>query len=224
MDKIQEIKEFFKNNRYSVSISASVFVVLIILLDYYDLNIVVGFGIFSKYFKPNPVEGIVVVLLVLTFWETLKTRMETIRQTEVSLRPYLRISWETSQIGDNRRGEGLTDSCIVVSNNGNGLMRKVKYSVSVDSKKVAVKNHSLIIPGDNTNMVYDDADNKAGVVLGCRNDMDFTDKNKKIIQNSKITISGSYRDVEGREYRFSFISDTKEQSWFAEKYIQSLKK
>lgn len=196
---------------------------LFVLADYYDLRLLVGWGIFSKQFKPNPVEAIVAILLLLTLFETLKTNKESARQTELTLRPYMRLSWDTTQIGNNRRAQGITDTCIVVSNSGKGLMRQVKYNVEVDGEKVAVRNHALITSNNPpTNMVYDDSNNKAGAALGCRNDNDFEKKNDEIIRKSKIKIYGSYRDIEGGKYSFSFESDTNEQSWFREKYRQQL--
>lgn len=195
---------------------------VIAIIDYCDSGFAVGWGLVSRQNKTNLIEVIVAMLLLLTLYETWKSRKEALRQTELTLRPYLRLSWNTTQIGDNRRAQGITDTCVVVSNNGNGLMRQVKYNVEVNGETVAVRNHTLIVSHDSTNMVYDDAKNKAGAALGCRNDESFNKKNNEIIKESKIRIYGSYRDIEGGKYSFSFESDTNEQSWFHEKYRQQL--
>lgn len=197
-------------------------VIIVTIFDYYDFGVATGWGFFSKQYKPNPIEGVVAVFLILTLFATWQTSKEALRQTELTLRPYMRLSWNTTQIGSNRRPQGITDTCIIVSNNGKGLMRRVKYNVEVDGKKVSVRNHALIVSNDSTNMVYDDAKNKTGAALGCRNDPDFDIKNNEIIQKSNIKIYGSYRDIEGGRYSFSFESDPNEQSWFHEKYRQQL--
>lgn len=198
------------------------FLVALSILDYYDFGLAVGWGVFSKQFKPNPVEAIVAIFLLFTLFETWKATKESLRQTELTLRSYMRLNWDSTQIGDNRRAQGITDTCIVVSNNGKGLMRLVKYNVEVDGKKVGVRNHSIIVSGTSINMVYDDADNDAGAALGCRNDGAFSEKNNEIIKQSKIKVYGSYRDIEGGKYAFSFESDVNEQSWFKERYRQQL--
>ncbi|MCL4363742.1 hypothetical protein M1328_00720 [Patescibacteria group bacterium] len=200
------------------------FILLLVysIVDYYDFHIATGYGLLSKLNKPNPVEAFTALLLIFTLYETIKTRKEAVRQTEITLRPYMRLSWVTTPSGEDRIPQGITNTCITVSNNGNGLMRRVQYSVEVNGKNVGVRNHALIIPNSSTVMVYDDLTNKLGPVLGNRNDINFEKRNNEIIKTSEIKIYGSYRDIEGRKYRFSFISDAKEQSWFREKYIQQL--
>jgi len=131
----------------------------------------------------------------------------------------MRLAWVTKQIEENRTAQGIIDTCIVV-NNGNGLMRQIKYHVKVDGRQVNVRNHSLISPGSPTNMVYGNTNNRD---LGCRNDVSFDRKNNEIIKESKIEVSGSYRDVEGGRYHFWFVSDVSQQSWFREKYRQQLR-
>lgn len=190
------------------------------IIDYYDLHIATGYGFLSKLDKPNPVEAFTALLLVFTLYEAMKTRTEAVRQTELTLRPYMRISWNAGLIGDNRRAQGITDTCIVVSNNGNGLMRSVRYSAEVNGKKVGVRNHTLIVSKDSTNMVYNDLTNTGESALGCRNDKDFEKKNNEIIKTSSIKIWGTYRDIEGRQYSFCFKSNPAEQSWFCEDYRQ----
>lgn len=200
------------------------FVLLFIysIIDYYDFHIATGYGLFSKLDKPNPIEAFTALLLIFTLYETINTRKEAVRQTELTLRPYMRISWDAGIIGDNRRAQGITDTCLVVSNNGNGLMRSVRYKVSVDNKEIGVRNHTLIVPRGNTNMVYDDDLKNAGEsALGSRNDNDFRDINNKIIKENIVKINGTYRDIEGRQYSFCFISDPSEQSWFREEYRQN---
>ena len=205
--------------RYGV-VSLLLLIFAISIVDYYDLGVLVGWGWFNKNTSPNLAEVIAAILLFFTFNESLKTNREAQRQTEISVRPYLRLSWVTTQIGDNRRSQGITDTCLVASNNGSGLMRSVKYNILVNGKSVGVRNHAVIVPNTSTNIVYDDVKNKGGATLGCRNDKDFENKNNIIILNSKIEVSGSYRDIEGGKYVFNFIADTHEQSWFKEKYRQ----
>lgn len=226
MNKIN-LKKFFIHllkiiNRYW-QVVLFILLFLYSIVDYYDFHIAIGYGLLSKLNKPNPVEAFTALLLIFTLYETIKTRKEAVRQTEVTLRPYMRLSWETNQLGDNRRAQGITDTCVVVSNNGNGLMRLVQYNVDVNGKKIDVRNHTLIVSNSSTNMVYDDLKNKEGAALGCRNDKEFDKKNNEIIKTNKIHIYGSYRDIEGREYSFSFESKLNEQSWFGEKYRQQLK-
>lgn len=223
--KENKAKEFLKKLVQYIKIRKWILLglfLVLIAIDYYDLSIFVGWGIFSKQYKPNPIEAIAAAFLLLTLVETWKTTKEALRQTELTLRPYMRVNWDSTQIGDNRRAQGITDTCIVVSNNGKGLMRLVKYNVEVDSKRVGVRNHSIIVAGTSTNMVYDDSKNEAGNVLGCRNDNNFSQKNNEIIKTSKIKVYGSYRDIEGGKYAFSFESDISEQSWFKERYRQQL--
>jgi len=137
-------------------------------------------------------------------------------------RPYLRLAWVTTQVGDNRRKQGITDTCIVVTNSGSGTMRSVKYNVEVNGNKIGVRNHSIIDVRSSTNMVYDDITNKEKEALGSRNDNSFEEKNNEIIKTKKITVNGSYRDENGKKYTFGFITDSSEQSWFKEKYRQKI--
>lgn len=194
-----------------------------LLIDYYDFGLAVGWGIFSKQYKPNLVEGIVAIFLLLTLWATWRTSREAVRQTEITLRPYMRLSWRNDVNNESREDQGIIDTCIVVSNNGKGLMRKVWYKVEIDNQRVKVRRHPIIIPGDSTVMVY--ADSEEDLKLGCRNKdvfYDCKDINSEIILNKKIRVSGSYRDVEGREYFFEFVSDKSQQSWFRETRRQDL--
>ena len=197
-----------------------VFIVAIAIIDYCDFGLAVGWGLLSRQHKTNLVEAIVAILLLLTLYEIWKASKESLRQTEVTLRPYMRLSWDTTQTGDNRKAQGITDTCIVVTNNGNGLMRQIKYHIKVDGKQVNVRNHSLISSGSSTNMVYGNTNNRD---LGCRNNVSFNRKNNKIIKENKIEVSGLYRDVEGGRYHFWFVSDASQQSWFREERRQQLR-
>lgn len=200
-----------------------IFLVIAVIgvVDYYDFGVAIGWGIFSKQNKTNPLEGMVAIFLLLTLIETWKTSKEALRQTELTLRPYMRLAWDATQVGQNRTAQGITDTCIVVVNNGKGLMRQVKNRVKVDGKEVKVRNHSLISPSPNgTIMVYGNTKSRD---LGCRNDVSFEKKNNKIIKEKTIEVSGYYRDVEGGRYHFSFVSDVSQQSWFREQYRQQLR-
>jgi hypothetical protein len=101
-------------------------------------------------------------------------------------------------------------------------MRNVQYSIAANNKAVVVKNHSLIDAGASTYIVYDDKLNKVGELVGCANDKDKETFNIDVIKNTKITVKGHYRDIEGGRYMFSFITDPAEQSWFSEKYRQEM--
>jgi len=211
--------------RHSLLLFATI-LCLAIIIDYYDLGLFVGFGVFIKHNRPNLVEGITAILLLVTLFETLKTNKESQRQTELTLRPYMRLAWRNDSNSESRENQGIIDTCIQVINNGKGLMRKVHYKVAVDKKSVEVREHALIVAdGNPTSMVYKKSLDVSKMVLGSRSRQFFEQlkyKNDEIIKNKKIEISGTYRDVEGREYYFSFVSDRNEQSWFREKYRQNL--
>lgn len=199
----------------------------VFLIDYFDFGLLVGWGVISRQVKTNLLEVLVALLLAITLYETrmagkaaFKQIKIAFRQTEITLRPYMRLAWDAAQIGPNRTAQGITDTCIVVVNNGNGLMRQIKYKVKVNGKEVKVRNHALISSGSPTNMVYGDTKSRE---LGCRNDSSFNTKNNKIIKEKIIEVSGYYRDVEGGRYNFSFVSDVNQQSWFKEKYLQTLR-
>ncbi len=198
------------------------FCLILAIIDYLDLSLLVGYGVFSRQLKSNFIEGVSTLFLTLTLYFSLKSTKESQRQSLLALRPYLRISWESSFIGENRRREGVSDTCLIVTNSGKGLMRNVQYSIAANNKAVVVKNHSLIDAGASTYIVYDDKLNKVGELVGCANDKDKETFNIDVIKNTKITVKGHYRDIEGGRYMFSFITDPAEQSWFSEKYRQEM--
>lgn len=214
MDK-QKIKEKLWRRQTLI-----ILFLVIFLIDYCDLGLLVGWGIISKQEKTNLLEVLVALLLALTLYETRRQAKIAFRQTEITLRPYMRLAWDATQVGPNRTAQEITDTCIVVVNNGNGLMRQVKYKVKVNGKEIKVRNHTLISPGSATNMVYGDTKNRN---LGCRNDPSFNSRNNRIIKEKTIEVSGTYRDVEGGWYPFKFISDVNQQSWFREEWRQTLK-
>jgi hypothetical protein len=189
--------------------------------DYLDSSIAVGYGLLSKQFKSTPFEAIAALLLYLTLREARKTRAEAVRQTDLTLRPYLRISWDTTQLPESRVPQGMTDTCVVVSNVGNGLMRSLNYQdVSVSGKSVQVRNHPSLIAGEKQSVVCD----TDGVILGSRNDPNRQSENDSIARKEAIVVKGTYRDVEGRQYGFCFVSDQTQESWFKEKGKQNLVK
>lgn len=218
-----------RNGKFFKHISANKWIVLALIavfiysvIDFYDLKIAIGWGIFSKLFKPNPVEAITAILLFYTLNETIKVRKETNRQTELAVRPYLRIAWNAKANQDDRILQGITDTCIVAINEGNGLMRQVNYNITVNGGKVPVKRHSIIVPHIPTTVVYGYLAKLPRPILGNRNDKDYLDENNRIIKEDKIIIKGSYRDIEGGSYSFQFDSDPNEQSWFRERFKQDV--
>lgn len=195
-------------------------IIVVAVVDYCDFGLLVGYGLISRQNKTNLLEVFTAAALALTLYETWKASKEALRQTELTVRPYIRLSWDATSIGPNREAQGLVDTCIVVTNDGSGLMRNVNYFVTVDGNRIDVKRHSMISPKSPTNIVYSKIDvNKS---LGCRNSKTYEEDNNKIIQERKITVKGTYRDIEGGQYNFNFESDSGQQSWFLEKDRQQL--
>ena len=210
-------KYLFKRRRLILALLAGV-VIGVAIIDYSDSGFRVGYGLVSRRNKTNLLEVFTAVALLLTLYATWEASKEALRQTELTLRPYIRLSWDATYIGDNRIAQGIIDTCIVVTNNGRGLMRKVNYSVKVNGEEVNVRGHSIISPSSPTNMVYGNTDSNR--LLGCRNGESYKDENNTIIKREKIVVKGTYRDVEGGQYSFHFVSDVGEQSWFRERRIQ----
>jgi hypothetical protein len=160
-------------------------------------------------------------LLLLAFAAALLGNREARRNTSFELRPYLRVAWISKPEPNDRQGQGIRNTCLVLVNNGNGLMRNVRYKVWASGKEVPVRNHSLITKdGTPTKVVY--AKGFMGATLGDRDSVspENESKNDEIVQAERLAIVGTYEDVDGHTFDFSFESDSSQQSWFREMDFQ----
>ncbi len=167
---------------------------------------------------PLWVDILTLILLICASVIAYRAFRESQRQTELEKRPYLRVAWVSEFAGENRRPQGITDSCLVLCNEGRGLMRKIHYRVWLNAMIIPLRQHAIIKPGGQTNIVYDDSLNKYGPALGDRNDRDQVNRNNVIIGDNHVSIiiKGSYEDVTGKKYQFGFSKNLAEQSWFQE--------
>lgn len=70
-----------------------ILLLVVAIVDYCDFGFLVGWGVISRQDKTNIIEVIVAMLLLLTLYETWKASKEALRQTELTLRPYMRLAW-----------------------------------------------------------------------------------------------------------------------------------
>ena len=198
------------------------------LMDWYSkqsfIGEVVGTGIIDS--GQTFVLFLTLLAIVAYTFETYRLRdityvatNEAAKANELRLRPYLSLHWDSSFKSSGRRGEQVTDTCLLARNDGVGLMRKVTYSVEVNGQQVSVRNHNIITPGKSgTAVVY--SSKNANDFLGDRNDHDKVASNNELISTKIKTarISGEYEDVNGTKYEYSFVRDDNEQSWFREEW------
>lgn len=142
---------------------------------------------------------------------------EAKKANELQLRPYLSLHWDSNYVGDNRRQEHITDTCLIVRNDGAGLMKRVSYNIQVNDQEVLVRGHNIITPGKEGSIITYSLSNN-NKLLGDRNDVRNVANNNQLIREGIRTarVSGEYADLNGTEYKFSFERDDNEQSWFKE--------
>lgn len=204
----------------------TVLAAVLAMFDFLDFGFWVGHGLFSRGEADVFVNFIAALLLFLTFIVAFKTDTETQKQTELLTRPYLRIAWANSRIPDDRSEQGITHACITLVNEGEGIMREVRYTIKVGDQKAQVRNHALISPRRGTTAVAYLADATEHIIGVRKKDMDEQTfiKNGEIIKNAHnvggIAIEGYYKNLTDHTYPFHFVSDPSEQSWFREKYPQ----
>ncbi|MBI4021936.1 MAG: hypothetical protein HY372_01130 [Candidatus Andersenbacteria bacterium] len=160
-------------------------------------------------------------LLLMAFAAALLANREARRGTSFELRPYMRIEWVSDPEPNDRQGQGIRNTCLVLINNGNGLMRNIRYDAYVGGEKVPVRNHSLITTGGHpTKVVY--VQGFMDSPLGDRDSIgtEVKAKNDEIVRAGRVAIMGTYEDVDGHTSDFSFESDSSQQSWFREMDFQ----
>src|SRR5690242_10065651 len=96
------------------------------------------------------------ILLLMAFASSLLSNRESRRNTSFQLRPYVRFEWISQSETNDRAEQGIRNTCLVLINDGNGLMRNVKYQVWINGANIPVRNHSIITAsGIPTKVVYD---------------------------------------------------------------------
>ncbi len=156
----------------------------------------------------------------ITYFATEEAR----KDNELRLRPYLSFHWISSLKGGSQRRGYIVDSCLVARNDGEGLMRKVSYTIEVNGRPIVVRGHNTIRKGgDGTSLVYGLV--KEDNLLGDRNDSSEDGAKKERHNNELISriiyslkVFGEYEDLNGRTYEYSFVRDENEQAWFREEY------
>lgn len=160
-------------------------------------------------------------LLLMAFAAVLQTNREARRDTSFKLRPYMRIAWRSAPELNERQGQEIRNTCLVLVNNGNGLMRNIKYKIWVSGKEVPVRNHSLITKdGIFTKVVYAKGFTDSPLGNQDSHTVGIKRKNDDIIKTERIAIVGTYEDVDRHTFDFSFESDGSQQSWFREMDFQ----
>lgn len=224
-NRVVRILQNVLNLPYILIVLAIIFAIVatVDFLDqgYHDRWPIVPSGWFYRSNPESYVSFVGNTLLLMAFAATLLGNREARRNTAFELRPYLRVEWISDYNFNDREGQGIRNTCLVLVNNGNGLMRNVKYKVWANGKEVPVRNHSLITTGGSpTKVVY--AKGFMESPLGSRDSdgPEFKQQNDAIVTAERLTVRGTYEDVDGHIFEFNFESDGSQQSWFREMDFQ----
>ncbi|MEO6078109.1 MAG: hypothetical protein ABIP54_04945 [Candidatus Andersenbacteria bacterium] len=221
MKLVSRWAQYYRENRILVC-----FVIILDILawiDFLDLGKIswfVGYGILAHKDAAGLIAFWVGAPLVLTLFEAFQANQEAQKQTELEIRPYMRLAWDSGPAENVRNGQGVQSTCLRLVNDGRGIMRQIYYMVKINGKVVQVKNHAIISVGSSTWVVY--MEKKDIFPLGNPDYSTHIQKvlNDNIISKEKIEIEGTYQNVNEDRYGFRFVSDPSQQSWFKEDGLQ----
>ena len=222
------VKFFEQHIKLSLVLGGFLLAIILLLVanDYYDKGLFPGWGFLTKTTKSSPFEGFAILFSSLALIASFLAYRESHRQTEISLRPYLRVAWNSSlvKIDQDRYEQGIVDTCIQFINEGRGLMRNVYYEIYIDEKLIPVRNHSLISPSGATTVVYskttDDMPNLTP--LGVRNSL-LQSFPQPIMHEASITLEKHHDNlkeerIEKNNSRIKLINNSNQKIIISGKY------
>lgn len=175
------------------------------IVDFADLNIIPGYGIFYRSETEPLVTFIVGIPLVLTLWQSFRANIETQRQTELGLRPFLRLQWGLYDRPDYVETNGVRhdviekEYVIILVNEGSGVAVDVRvepFQINDGVKEpVTIKAITAMAPNGGVTRLLDGYTQKA---LAARLDPTRSTTVYQVVIR--------YKNLEKREYSQTFTT------------------